>query len=131
MDASAQAQKATLRQYLRTALAALSPAERQSASAQIIDRLQEQSVWRQARAVLFYAARPDEPDLWPLLMQALQQGKTVLLPRFVATTGDYHAARIARPAQDVAPGKFGILEPVAQCPEFPLNQLDLVLAPGL
>ena len=67
----------------------------------------------------------------PLLEQALAEGKTVALPRFIPETGAYAACQIGDFARDCAPGKFGILEPAARCAVFPLNRLDLALVPGV
>jgi len=109
----------------------LSGAERAAASARARALLAMQAVWREARAVLFYAPLPDELDLWPLLLEALKGGRQIALPRYLPAAGEYGAALLADPARDLAPGKMGIPEPVSHCPIFPLNRLDLVLAPGV
>lgn len=58
-------------------------------------------------------------------------GKLTALPRFVEATGTYEAARVVALESDLQPGRFGIREPAAHCAAVPLNQLDLVLAPGV
>jgi 5-formyltetrahydrofolate cyclo-ligase len=123
--------KAELRRDLRLVLAKHSEAERREASRQAADRLRLQSVWKEARAVLFYAPIAGELDLMPLMNAAFELQKTVLLPRFVAANGTYEAVRISHFQNDCSPGKFGIAEPGLHCPAFPLNCLDLALAPGL
>jgi len=123
--------KAALRRQLRELARGLSSGERAAASAHARALLAAQPLWRQARAVLFYAPLPDELDLWPLLLEALREGRRIALPRYLPGAGEYGAALLAEPAHDLAPGKLGILEPVSHCPIFPLNRLDLVLAPGL
>ena len=74
--------KAALRKQIRGALEKISPAARTTLSAQIRDRLKEQAVWKNAGSVLFFAPRPDELDLWPLLEDALAAGKIAALPRY-------------------------------------------------
>ena len=84
-----------------------------------------------SRTVLLFSPLNDEPDLWPAVVDALAAGKTVALPRFVAATRRYEAALIRDLTRDCATGSFGIREPRPECPALPLNQLDLVLVPGI
>lgn len=123
--------KAELRRQLRTAVSRLSPGEQSEASEQARALLREQAVWQRARAVLFYAPTRAELDLSPLIAEALEEGKTVALPRFVAETGAYEVCQIKDFARDCVPGKFGIAEPAVGGAAFPLKHLDFVLAPGL
>jgi 5-formyltetrahydrofolate cyclo-ligase len=123
--------KAELRQGLRAALQRLDEAGRAAASAQARSILRRQTVWSRARAILFYAPIAGEIDLTPLLEEALAAGKTVALPGYVSGTGNYEAFEISDLGRDCAPGKFGISEPARPGAAFPLNRLDLALAPGL
>jgi 5-formyltetrahydrofolate cyclo-ligase len=123
--------KASLREQARARLQNLPTAERTVASARLCARLREQNVWREAGSILLFAPLLDEPDVWPLLAEALATGKAAALPAFVPGTSGYTARRILDPARDLVPGKFGIREPSESCPEVPLNRLDLVLVPGL
>jgi 5-formyltetrahydrofolate cyclo-ligase len=131
MNPPAATSKAELRRVLRAALANIPPSERTEASAQARALLRRQTVWQEARSILFYAPMPAEPDVSPLLEEALATGKTVVLPRFLAETGAYEACQVKNLARDCAPGKFGITEPAAHAAPFPLKRLDFVLAPGL
>jgi 5-formyltetrahydrofolate cyclo-ligase len=123
--------KQALRARLRARLRDLPPARREQDSPQARALLARQRVWREARAVLFYAPLPYEIDLLPLLEQALAEGRIVTLPRFFPESGAYAACQIEHFARDCAPAKFGIPEPAARCPLFPLNRLDLTLVPGV
>jgi 5-formyltetrahydrofolate cyclo-ligase len=123
--------KGELRRKLRGFLKTLPDAEGGAASARAQALLRQQSVWKDARAVLFYAPLAGEIDLSPLLGEGLRAGKTIALPRFMTETGAYDACQIRGAAGDCAPGKFGITEPKDGCARFPLKQLDLVLVPGL
>jgi len=123
--------KHELRRKLRGVLKTLHDAETTAASWRAQAVLREQSVWKNARAVLFYAPLAGEIDLSPMLEDGLGAGKVIALPRFASETGAYEACRIRGAAGDCAPGKFGISEPTTQCAPFPLKQLDLVLVPGL
>jgi 5-formyltetrahydrofolate cyclo-ligase len=124
-------QKTVLRKQIHDALEKISPAARTALSAQIRDRLKEQAVWKNAGAVLFFAPRPDELDLWPLLEEALAAGKIAALPRFNPAGKNYVACRVQNLRSEIAPGEFGIREPAARCHEIPLSRLDLILVPGV
>jgi 5-formyltetrahydrofolate cyclo-ligase len=125
------AKKAALRKQIRGALEKISPAARTTLSAQIRDRLKEQAVWENAGAVLFFAPRPDELDLWPLLEEALAAGKIAALPRYHPAGKNYVACRVQNLRSEIVTGAFGIREPAARCPEIPLNRLHLILVPGV
>ncbi|MGB0581825.1 MAG: 5-formyltetrahydrofolate cyclo-ligase [Limisphaerales bacterium] len=92
-------------------------------------RLVASETWRAAGRVLLFSPLPDEPqfsEVWES-----NDGKTLCLPRFVADTGAYEAAVIANRETDLVKGKFGIPEPGPECSSLLLNQLDLVLVPGV
>jgi 5-formyltetrahydrofolate cyclo-ligase len=131
MTAPLDSAKASLREQIRARFKNLPAAERVTASAPLCARLLEQPIWSAVRSVLLFAPLPDEPDIWPLLAEAIAAGKTVALPAFVPGTNTYSARQIIDPARDIIAGQFGIPEPVAACAEFPLNRLDLVLVPGV
>ena len=123
--------KESLRKLQYAANKSISTAERATAAELIRTRFKELEVWRTARSILFYAPLPDEPDIWPLLADANAAGKAVMLPRYSADEHTYVAGRIENLNKDLHAARFGILEPVADCATFPLNQLDLVLVPGV
>lgn len=123
--------KKSLRRFFQAQAAQVSPAERAAASVRIRLQLHQSPLWARAGSILFFAARSDEPDIWPLVDLALREGKRISFPRYRREDDSYHAALVSDPAQHLAPGAFGIIEPLAVCPPYPLNQLDLVLVPGL
>ena len=131
MSAEIDHSKKILRERLRAGAGKMSAAERAFASAELCARLQEQTVWQQARSVLLFSPLPDEPDVRLLLTAALAAGKTAALPRYDETAQDYGAARVTDPARDLSPGRFGVYEPGPHCPPIALNNLDFVLVPGL
>lgn len=126
-----QAQKAALRSQMRHQVRQLDPAVQREQSQLACRILNEQSVWRNARSVLFYAPINGEVDLWPLVPEALDSGKTVCLPWFDVSTHAYQARRIRDIAIDIQIGHHGIREPVASCDSFALKGLDFILVPGV
>lgn len=125
------ADKAELRKEFRGKLKVIPDAERVARSAELRDRLARQAVWHAAESILFFVPVADEPDVWPLFLEALGQGRTIALPRFSSESGVYESCRVGRIADDLRPGRFGILEPAPHCPVFPVKRLDLALVPGL
>lgn len=125
------ARKARLRQQIRAELQKLSPEQRVKASAAVGHQLQNQRIWVEARSILFYAPLGDEIDIWSLAQAALDHGKLAALPQFDRDGGTYRASQVSNLHRDVAIGRFGILEPKPDCPELSLNQLDLILVPGV
>jgi len=104
---------------------------RAEASTALRERVRQDPIWQAARAVLLFAPRADEPDIWPLVRDALNEGKLVALPSFDPRTGTYGARQVRDLAEDLVTGQFGVREPTRGCPEVLLATLDLVLVPGL
>lgn len=131
MTADLNFQKAVLRKQMRGILQKISPAAREAASAQVRALLKEQSIWKNAASVLFFAPMSNEVDVWPLLEEALNAGKTAALPRFDSADQSYVACRVQNLRSEIVTGEFGIREPAAKCAEIPLSKFDLVLVPGV
>lgn len=123
--------KAALRAAARQALSAISPEQRVSDSAEACSRLEAQSDWNRARAVLLFAPMREELDIAPLARQALSAGKRVALPWFDASARVYRACQVEVPLEEVPLGRFGIREPAPGSPEVSMNELDFILVPGL
>lgn len=123
--------KADLRAQFRQSWRWIQPSVWQDGAEAVRERLRSHPVWRQARSVLLFAPRVDEPDIWPMVREALDLGKEVGLPAYDPIAGVYGARRLADPARDVVTGAYGIREPGRACPDLPLAGLDLVLVPGL
>jgi 5-formyltetrahydrofolate cyclo-ligase len=123
--------KDSIRNRLRGSSKSVPAAKRASLSVQMCALLEKQPIWQEARCVLFYVPAGTEPDISPLLAQALAEGKTVAIPRYVSKEDHYDARQIKNLKRDLVAGQFSILEPRPGCPIVPLNQLDLALVPGV
>ncbi len=115
---------------MRACLRAFTAEERATASRRLRERLLTQSIWSRATSILGFSPLAGEPNITLIIDEALQAKKTVALPRYDSGSGRYGAAQIAARSQ-LIPGQFGALEPDAGCPAIPLNQLDLILVPGV
>ncbi len=131
MSNSIQDLKAGIRRDVRTSLKDKTSGQSVEAAIQARRRLEDQSVWQNARSIFFYAPLAEELDVWPLVQDSLAAGKMVCLPRFNPAINGYAACVIGNLETDIAPGRFGVREPAPHCPVTPLNQLDLVLVPGV
>jgi 5-formyltetrahydrofolate cyclo-ligase len=123
--------KKNLRIFMRQVLASLSAELRLEASAMVCERLLQMRVWNIARAVMCYAPMPGELDIAPLVTRALDEGKLVALPQYVPEQQFYRAAILETPLEKLPAGAFGIREPGCHSKAIELNQLDLILVPGL
>jgi 5-formyltetrahydrofolate cyclo-ligase len=122
--------KSALRFRIRELVRAVPADERRALSETLCELMRQQTAWQHATKILFYSALPDEPDITPLLEETWAEKKIAALPRFDPQTNSY-AACIVSSRTELSPGRFGALEPGAGCPVVPLNQLDLVLVPGV
>ncbi|MCX6923025.1 MAG: 5-formyltetrahydrofolate cyclo-ligase [Verrucomicrobia bacterium] len=131
MQKAIQDAKAALRARVRAEFKRLGQGELAAASARARVLLSVQALWRAARSVFFFAPMPDEVDVWPLLAEALSDGKKVFLPRFVPELGSYEACQILDPEKDLKVGQFGIREPNSRCSGSRPTHVDLSLVPGI
>ncbi len=123
--------KGVLRKEIRSRLKAMTTELRDAASDKARMLLEQQTVWKNAGTVFFYAPLPGELDIWPLAADSLAAGKIVALPRFDAATQRYVACQIQDLAKDLNHGQYGIREPGHHCIAVPPNRLDLILVPGV
>jgi len=131
VKAKVSSDKRGLRESLREALAAVPQRERARASTALVLRLQQQAVWRSTTSLLLFAPLRSEPDIWPLAGAALDACKQLALLRHECD-GVHYSPRFVRDLErDLVAGLHGIREPRAECPPVALNQLDLLLVPGL
>ena len=128
-----QARKQALRQSIIAAREKLPAAERLRLSRAIVESTRNLPVYRQARTVLGYLNFGAEmvAELW--VRQALADGKQVLLPRVNRASRHLDLYRVQDLKHDVAPGSWGIREPVAErcIKEEALGTVEFILLPGV
>ncbi len=128
-----QARKQALRQSIIAAREKLPVAERLRLSRAIVESTRNLPVYRQARTVLGYLNFGAElvAELW--VRQALADGKQVLLPRVNRASRHLDLYRVQDLEHDVAPGSWGIREPVAErcIKEEALATVEFILLPGV
>ena len=124
-------EKMELRKCIRALLAQMPGSLRIEASNRANELLSRQQCWKEAQSVLLYAPLPEELDVWPLVSNALEQRKKVLLPRYISEHKAYVICPIVDPARDLEIGQFGIREPGPHCQPMSISRLDFVLVPGV
>ncbi|OIR11835.1 5-formyltetrahydrofolate cyclo-ligase family protein [mine drainage metagenome] len=128
-----QARKQALRQSIIAAREKLPAAERVRLSRAVVESIRDLPVYRQARTVLGYLNFGAElaAELW--VRQALADGKQVLLPRVNRASRHLDLYLVQDLDHDVAPGSWGIREPVAErcIKEEAPGTVDFILLPGV
>ena len=121
--------KQTMRKAAIAARRALTPAYREEASRQMLASLSALPQFRLAKTILAYASMPEEVQLYELMEQSASAGRTVCLP-LITGKGTMEAVRLPS-AEDLVPGKFGILtvDPAKQC-IVPPGMIDFIVVPG-
>ncbi len=120
-------QKKQLRKAVTARLKALPDAYRVSASDTIQDRVLETPEYRQAQRIFLYLHMPTEPDTDRIIRQAIADGKAVYVPKCTSKT-EMIAVRI-RSFDALAPGAYGILEPLDCSETIEPDAIDLILVP--
>ena len=131
---SLSAAKATLRQKIIHQRDTLNTAARAAASARITDRILSLECFQRARCMLAYASMGSEFDTSALLshVMAAGQGRRLALPRVDQANRVLQLFFVTHLERDLQPGIWGIREPHPdRCLPAPLDEIDLVLAPGV
>jgi 5-formyltetrahydrofolate cyclo-ligase len=121
--------KADWRERAKQELRKLSLAEKSAASAALCRQLSTTKQFASARVVLIFAPLPSEPDLLALIETAAAASVRWAAPR---VDGEGLRVHLLESAADfVYTSKF-LREPdLNKCPEIPVEQVDLMLIPGL
>lgn len=102
--------------------------ERSEKSKQIIEKLTDTFEYKNAQTVLCYWSMPDEVFTHDFVVAAAQN-KRIFLP---VVDGDILRIREFRGVEDLSQGSsFSILEPGESAPEGGIEQIDLVVVPGV
>ena len=123
--------KRALRERVLAARDRTLPEFRAVASAAIGTALAGRDDFAAATTVLLTLPFGSEWDSLPLLLTALERGKTVVLPRVDTAARTLQLCRLTEPARDVRPGYRGIPEPQAHCALITAEAIDWVLVPGV
>lgn len=130
---SVQAMKQSLRQSIIALRDQLPPHERARLSRGAAERISRMSAYLVADTVLGYLNFGTELAVEDWVRQAMLDGKRVLLPRVNRASKHLELYQVRDLQHDVAPGMWGIREPVAErcAREERLGTVDFILLPGV
>ena len=119
-----------IKKELRTFIRALkSQYDLASLSAVICNKVLALASWQEAGTVLLYYPLPDEVDVRPLIKEAFENGKRVLLP---VVKGEDLELRLYEGETSLKKGAFGIMEPTGLLfAEEQYPDIQLALVPGM
>ena len=123
--------KSLRREYLKLR-ADIPPEERKAADSAIARRVEALPEFRNAAVVAGYVTDGTEPDVLSIIRSALKKGRRACLPKW---NGNEYILSFVDPADldSLAPGKWGLLEPVFPRPmdgSIPAENV-LYLVPGV
>ena len=124
-------EKSALRSQLRSMRLALTQDERMRLSRRACNHILRSEPWNRSGCVALYIAVRGETDAAPLLQNAWESGKTVLLPVCSPETKGVMRLRPCPGPEALRPGLYGIPEPVVDENGAPAPPPDLVIVPGV
>ncbi len=120
--------KQGVRERLLRERKALGATERSERSQRVVDRLRAMPAYRNASSVAAYIAFLNEVDVAGLMTAAAEEKKRVYLPRLLDNGSlefaPYHPNRLVA-------GPRGVMQPAPEIEAVSLEQLELVVVPGL
>jgi len=107
---------------------ALSPQQVASKGLQLFEQLSNLPFWNSSPCVALYAAQPFEVPTSKLFEALLATQKHTCFP---TSSLQSPSLALALSPHDLLPGPHGLLFPQPHCPTVPLENVDLVLVPGV
>lgn len=108
------------------------PLERRATqSDEVCTRLRRMPDINRASVAMYYKADAFEVDVGPVIRKLWSRGTQVCVPRVDWASKRMSAALVTDFNRDLGPGKHGIWQPAAHCPEVSPEQIDVVLVPGI
>ena len=104
-------------------------------STEICKKILDSPQYTTATTIFAYMALPDEVDLTPIILDALQNGKSVAVPKIISQTENiikfFYLDKTKNLTDQTATGTYNILEPDESLPATPdPTQNTLILVPG-
>ncbi|MCB9743903.1 MAG: 5-formyltetrahydrofolate cyclo-ligase [Alphaproteobacteria bacterium] len=130
MSDEIRAEKHSLRAELRARRARLTLAERKQASRRACARLMASPIWENALRVGLFLSMHDEVSTQLLLESAWRTGRRVATP-VTPPLGSPLAFRWVQRGTLLRRARFGALEPGPDAEVAPLDDLELLVVPGL
>jgi 5-formyltetrahydrofolate cyclo-ligase len=123
--------KVALRQEARLRLAKLTVEEQQRLGLAAAERTLALPEARAARVVMLYASLPGEVPTDRIASGLRTRGARLVYPRCLPDGREMTLHAVSSPHELAISTRFGILEPVADCPRIEVEEVDLACIPGL
>ena len=123
-------EKDNLRETMKLKRESLCFNEKISLDNLIYKNIIENSYFVEAQSIFIFVSFGSEVDTHRIIEHALSQGKKVSVPKVISRNQGMKAITI-NSFKDLVPGKMGILEPNSELTEELLENIDLVILPGL
>ncbi len=127
---SVKKEKQKCRKLILSQRNSLEPRIHSAWSRAILERFKASPFYQNARRLGLYASFGSEVNTWPLIGQALLEGKIVALPRTYPKKKELVFHRVFC-LSELVPGPYGLLEPPERNPQLGPEELDLIVVPGL
>lgn len=124
-----QQQKQALRKQIRNQMKQIPDAYFHLAGQAMCRRVLESQDYRQAKTIFCFVSHGKEPNTYPLLGQALADGKKLCIPLCKAP-GEMDA-KVIRSLTELQPGAYGIPEPPGNAETILPSEIDLAVIPCL
>ena len=122
--------KENMRKEMHSVKQSISNEDMVKQSSSLCNKVEKTDFWKKSKTVLLYSNLSKEISVNQLIKSGLKSNKIVTLPRYDSKTGEYAVSAISS-LKDLSIGSYNIMEPLATCPEIDMNQLDLVIVPGV
>lgn len=131
LDGVQTSAKAALRRQVLARRNLLPESDRKLFSARISEKILALENYREARTVLAYSSFGAEFATSDLIEHVFAAGKVLGLPRVNRFARRLDLYRVDDPATQLAPGVWGIREPLESCQPMAHAEIDFVLVPGV
>ena len=104
-------------------------------SVSICNKIISSPQFQNSKEIFAYMALPDEVDLTPVILDALEKGKNVALPKIISQSENtikfFYLDKTKKLTEQTATGTYNILEPDESLPATPdPTKKTLILVPG-
>lgn len=87
--------------------------------------------FKRARTAMFYVSLPEEVRTREMIRDALRDGKRVAVPFTGGKEARMVPVLLEDPDRGLAPGRWGVLEPASGEKTVPLEDIDIIVLPGV
>lgn len=122
--------KKAIRKLIEDRRASLDEGDKRIMDENIFSRLIDHNLFKDAKSIFIYVSFDGEIDTHNIIEYALKEGKVVCVPKIFTKAEGMHLMKIDS-LLSLTPGYYGILEPPAESERMTLDEIDLIIMPGV